>query len=124
MKVTAYRSSQKDFEQFFVTQGELSVCKNVEGLKAAMDIRYYSEEWRLFIDSSMRNLKAVLLHKGKVLPSIPVACAIQKQETYENMKEILRCVNYKIYQWHIYGDFKVTAILMGLQKSYTKFCYF
>jgi hypothetical protein len=84
---------------------------------AAINIRYYSEEWRLFIDSSMRSLKAVLLHKGKVLPSIPVACAVKKQETYENMKEILRCVNYKTYQWHIYGDFKVTAILMGLQNG-------
>lgn len=27
MKVTAFRSRQKDFEQFFITQGELSACK-------------------------------------------------------------------------------------------------
>jgi hypothetical protein len=79
VKVTAFRFRQKDFEQFFRTQGELSACKNVEGLMAAMNIRYNSEEWRLFIDSSMHSLKAVLLHKGNVLPSIPVAYAVHKQ---------------------------------------------
>jgi hypothetical protein len=91
---------------------------------AAMNIRYNPEEWRLFTDSSMNSLKAVLLHKGNVLPSIPVAYAIHKRETYEHMKEILSCVNYKAYQLRICGDLKVIAILMGLQKGYTKFCYF
>jgi hypothetical protein len=32
-------------------------------------------------------------------------------------------VNYKAYQWHICSDLKVIAVLMGLQKDYTKFCY-
>jgi hypothetical protein len=82
--VTAFRSRQKHSEQFFITQGELSACKNVEGLMAAMNIRYNPEEWRLFIDSSMHSLKAALLQKGKVLPSIPVVYAIHKQETYEH----------------------------------------
>jgi hypothetical protein len=45
-------------------------------------------------------------------------------ETYENMKEIVNYMNYKIYQWHIWCDLKVTAIFMGLQKGHTKFCYF
>jgi hypothetical protein len=45
VKVAAYRSHQKDFEQFFITQGELSACKNVEGLVEAMNIRYNLEEW-------------------------------------------------------------------------------
>jgi hypothetical protein len=72
----------------------------------------------------MHSLKAVLLHKGNILPSIPVAYAIHKQETYENVKELLSCMNYKTYQWHSCGDLKVIAILMGLQKGCTKFCYF
>jgi hypothetical protein len=91
---------------------------------AAMNIRYNPEEWRLFIDSSTHSLKAVLLHKDKALSSVPVACAVHKQETQETMEGILSCVNYNIYQSCICGDFKVTAILMGLQKGYTKFCYF
>jgi hypothetical protein len=62
---------------------------------AAMSIRYNLEEWQLFIDSSMHSLKAVLLHKGNVLPSIPVGCAVHKKDTYENSKELPSCVNYQ-----------------------------
>jgi hypothetical protein len=60
----------------------------------------------------MHSLKAVLLLKGKVLPSFPVAYVVQKQEKHENMKEILSCVNYKTCQWRICDDLKVIAILM------------
>jgi hypothetical protein len=74
---------------------------------AAMNMRYNPEEWRLFIDSSTHSLKAVLLYKGKVLPSIPVACAVHKQKTNENMKEILSYVNYKTCQWRICSDLKI-----------------
>jgi hypothetical protein len=63
----------------------------------------------------------LLLHEGNILPSIPVACAIHKKETYENMKEILSCMNYKTYHWYICSNLKV---LMGLQKSYAKFYCF
>jgi hypothetical protein len=47
---------------------------------AAVNITYNPEEWRLFIDSSMQSLRAVLLHKGNVLPSIRVAYSILKKE--------------------------------------------
>jgi hypothetical protein len=45
VKGTAFHSCQKDFEQFFITQGELSVCKNVRILMAAMIMWYHLEEW-------------------------------------------------------------------------------
>jgi hypothetical protein len=79
VKVTAFRSCHKDFEQFFVTQGKLGACKNVQGLMAAINIRYNLEEWRLFKDSPMHSLKAVLLHKGNIVPSTPVAYAVHKK---------------------------------------------
>jgi hypothetical protein len=72
----------------------------------------------------MHSLKLVLLQKGNTLPSIPVACAIHKKETYEDVKEILSCMNYKTHKWHTCGDLKVITILMGLQKGYIKFCCF
>jgi len=40
------------------------------------------------------------------------------------MKEILSCMNYSTYQWHICSNFKVITTLMGLQKTYAKFCCF
>jgi hypothetical protein len=46
----------------------------------------------------MHCLKAVLLDKGNILPSIPAACTIHKKEIYENEKEIPSCVSYKEYQ--------------------------
>jgi hypothetical protein len=45
VKVMAFHSYQKDFEQFFITQGELSAYKNIKGLMTAMNIRYNLEEW-------------------------------------------------------------------------------
>jgi hypothetical protein len=114
----------KDFEQFFITQCELCAHKNIKGVMAAMNIRSNPEEWRLFIDSSMHSLEAVLLHKGSVLPSISVAYAIHTKETYKNMNEILSFVKYRKHHWHICGDLKVIAILMQLEKGYTKFCCF
>jgi hypothetical protein len=77
---------------------------------ATINVRYNLEELQLYIDSSMHCLEAVLLDKGNILPSIPVPRAIYKKETYENEKDILSCVNYKTYQWHISSYLKVTAI--------------
>ena len=82
------------------------------------------EEWRLFIDSSILSLKAVLLHNKNILPSIPVGYAAHMKETYENMKNLLQCINYKQYRWQLCGDFKVIAILLGLQPVYIKYCCF
>ena len=77
------------------------------------------EEWRLFIDSSKLSLKAVLLHNKNMLPSIPVVYAAHMKETYENIKNLLQCINYVQYCWQLCGDFKVIAILLGLQPGYT-----
>jgi hypothetical protein len=46
-------------------------------------------QWRLFIDSSSRSLKAVLLHNGNLYPSIPVAHSVQMKEDYDNVKHLL-----------------------------------
>jgi len=56
-------------------EGTLVACKDVDGLFKALNMSHCTEEWRLFIDSSKVSLKAVLLHNGNVLPSIPVARA-------------------------------------------------
>jgi hypothetical protein len=81
VKVTAFHSCKKDFEQFFLTQGKLSDCKNIKGLMAAMNIRYNPEEQQLFTDSSMHSLKAVLSHKIKVLQSLLPVPSTKKKHT-------------------------------------------
>jgi hypothetical protein len=98
VKVATFCSFLKDFKQFFIPQAQMRDCKNIKGLMAATNIRCDPEEWQLFTAPSMHSLKAVLLHKGNKLFSVPVACAVHKKETYENRKEILSCVNYKTFE--------------------------
>jgi len=90
----------------------------------AMHMRHSPEQWRLFIDASKTILKAVLLHSGRKLPSIRVAYAPSTKETYTTMNNIQVEADYKKYQCEFCGDFKVIAVLLGLQAGYTKYSFF
>jgi len=124
MKVTTFRTSNQDFEQFFKTVGYFTYCKDIDGLMDAMHMRHSPEQWRLFSDASKTSLKAVLLQNGNKLPSIPVACAPSTKEMYTTMNDILFEVAYKKYQREVFGDFKAIAVLLGLQAGYTKYSCF
>ena len=124
VKVTTFRTRSQEFEKFFKTVGFFTYCKDIDGLMDAMQMRHSPEQWRLFIDASKTSLKAVLLHNGNKLPSIPVAYAPSTKETYTTMNNILVEVDYKKYQWEVCADFKVIAVLLGLQAGYTKYCCF
>ena len=89
-----------------------------------MHTRHSTEQWRLVSDASKTSLKAVLLHNGNKLPSIPVAYAPSTRETYITMNNILVEADYKKYQWEACGDFKIIAVLLGLQAGYTKYSSF
>ena len=69
-------------------------CKDVDVLFRALNMGHCSYEWRLFTDSSKVSLKAVLLHNGNVLPSIPVAHAFGIKESNESMKQLLQYIKY------------------------------
>jgi len=81
-------------------------------------------EWRLFIDSSKLSPKAVLLHNGNTLPSIPVGHSVHNKGSYENMNILLEAINYDKFKWQNFGDLKVIALLIGLQQGLTKYCCF
>ena len=95
--------------------------KDVDGFFKAINMSHCSDEWRLFVDSSKVSIKAVLLHNGNVLPSIPVAHAFGIKESYISMKQLLQYLKYDTYKWNICADLKVIAPLLGLQLGYTKF---
>ena len=78
-------------------------------------------DWRLFIDSSKRSLKAVLLHNGNELVSLPVAHSVRMKETYAVMQMLMTAHHYNDHKWLICGDLKMIAILLGLQSGYTKY---
>ncbi|XP_067010050.2 serine-rich adhesin for platelets [Anabrus simplex] len=73
-------------------EDNLVFCSDLERLMAQFHIRYDSSEWKLFIDSSKRSLKAVLLHNGGCYVSIPVAHSMYLLKTYENLELVLKKV--------------------------------
>ena len=81
---------------------------------------YDSSKWQLFIDSSSRSLKAILLHNGNKHPLIPVGYSIQMSESYENVQQLLNRILYDQFNWYICGDFKMLKFLLGSQDGYTK----
>lgn len=123
-KVTYFRKRTADLTHMFTTTGGLCYCNDIPALFTKFGIEHDAHEWRLFIDASKSSIKAVLLHNGNVHPSVPVAYSVTMRETYPNLKEILECIRYAEHKWAICADFKVIAILTGLQSGYTKFCCF
>lgn len=124
VKVTFFRDRQKHLEKYFSVEGDLVFCSDVSGLLSALNINHISDQWRLFIDASKLSLKAVLLHNGNQLPSIPIGYSVHMKESYDSLKLLLESIHYNTYQWKICADFKVIAILTGLQLGYTKHCCF
>jgi len=64
----------------------LVACTAIDGLMQTLNINHNPLDWRLFIDSSQLSLKAVLLHSGNTLPSIPLGHAVHNKKSYKNMK--------------------------------------
>lgn len=125
-KTTVYRNRNDTFKQLFTVNEEktFTYCSDVQKLVETMGIKYKKDDWRLFIDSSKRSLKAVLLHKLNTKPSIPIAYSTDTKETYAKMKHILEKVRYDDHKWRICCDLKVVAMLSGMQGGYTKYMCF
>uniref|UniRef100_UPI00358FD4EB uncharacterized protein n=1 Tax=Myxine glutinosa TaxID=7769 RepID=UPI00358FD4EB len=118
-----YRSRKEEFREYFSSDDEVSLvyCSNITGLIAAMGLAYDPTEWRLFVDSSSRSLKAVLLFNGNKIASVPVGHSVQMTENYSNMEHLLTALKYKDHNWMICGDLKVVSMVLGLQGGYTKY---
>jgi hypothetical protein len=123
-KTSVYRKRHQDFSQFFAMDGVLCYCTNVCGLFEEMGLTHKSDEWCLFIDSSSKILKAVLLHNGNKFPSIPVAHSANLKEEYKNVKILLEKIQYNVHKWDVCGDFKMLGFYLGLQGGYTKYSCF
>ncbi|GFW18158.1 uncharacterized protein TNCV_4006981 [Trichonephila clavipes] len=115
-----YRFREKEFVSFFTQEGDLVFCNNVPAILKMFKIMYKPEEWRLFIDSSKRSLKSVLLHNGNRYASVPVGHSVHLKECYENLEFILNKLSYSDHKWIICSDLNVISMLLGQQSSYTK----
>ena len=122
VRISLYRKRSQNVISFFQMENELCYCCDIDGLFQFFEQEHSSTEWRLFIDASKTSVKAVLLHIGNQLPSVPVVYSMITRETYKNLKDILNAIQYNKHQWMICADLKVVAIPTGLQAGYTKFC--
>ena len=109
--------------QHFNTGDSLCYCNDIED-SANLLQEYFSSDWRLFIDSSKRSLKAVLLHNGIPKKGIPIAHFVYLKETIVKLLEFLDAIKYRTYGWNIRGDLEVIGLLMGLEQGLTKYCCF
>lgn len=121
VKGTYYRNRDKPFRKYFDSDQSLVYCVDVDGLIGELGVEHHPDEWRLFIDSSMTSLKAVLLHNGNELASVPLAHSTKLSENYFNMGYLLRKINYQQHQWKICTDLKVVTLLLGQQSGFTKY---
>ncbi|GFX53684.1 uncharacterized protein TNCV_1596301 [Trichonephila clavipes] len=116
-----YRFREKEFVPFFTQEGDLIFCKNVPAILEMFKIMYEPEKWRLFMDSSKRSLKTILLHNANRFASVPVRLSVHLKECYENHEFILNKLSYSDHKWTICGDLKVIFMLPGQQSGYTHF---
>ena len=64
-------------------------CNDVSGLVKALGREYKAVEWRLFLDSSVRSMKAVPLHIGNKVASVPIAYLVVFKESHLDKKYLL-----------------------------------
>ena len=124
--ITFYRTREEEllvfFSEYSTGNGNFVYCDNVKGLLIHMGVKNYEpDEWRLFIDSSKRSLKCVLLHNGNKYASVPIGHSIHMKEKYEEIKTVIKLIKYNEHNWIICVDLKMVNFLLGQQSGYTKY---
>jgi len=94
VRISVYRKRHEDLVHFFKMEKGFVACTDIHGLMQTLSINHNPLDWRLFIDSSQLSFKAVLLHNGNTLPSIPPGHSMHNKESCENMKILLEAINY------------------------------
>jgi len=92
--ISVYHKRHEDLVHFFKMGSDLVALTDIDGLMQTLNINHNPLDWRLLIDLSKLSLKAVLLHIGNILPSIPVGHSMHNKESYENMKILMDAINY------------------------------
>ena len=123
--ITFYRTREKNLLSYFSRENNLIFCNDVGGLLQKMGLEEYnSQEWRLFIDGSVRSLKCVLLHNGNKYASIPIGHSTSMKDKSDSTKLILEKLVYLEHQWKMCVDLTMVNFLLGQQSDYTKYSCF
>jgi len=107
--ISVYRKRHEDLPHFFKMESGLVACTDIDGLMQTLNINHNPLDWRLYIDSSKLSLKAVPLHSGNTLPSIPVGHSVHNKELYDSMKILMEAINYDKFKWQILPYYEVCS---------------
>ena len=106
-QVTKQRQCHSIFSQHFTLDEKVCYCHDINGLFEEIEFPYDPSDWRLFMDSSTRRLKVMLLHNGNKYRSIHVTHSAHLKEGYGNVKHLLRLVEYEEHDEEVIGNFKM-----------------
>ena len=94
-KVSFYRKKDEHFLPYFKEEKQLVYCDNVPGLLGELGIPSYNpEEWRLFLASSKRSFKCVLLHNGNWYGAVAVGHSTVLKEQQNDIKTVKDLLKY------------------------------
>ena len=86
-----------------------------------MGVTYMPGHQRLFIDSSKRSLKCVILHNGNVYGTFPIGHSIELKENHCSVNLVVGSLQYENHNWKTCVDLKMVNFLLGQQSGYTKY---
>ena len=110
-RVTFYRNREEKFSNFYNDGEENMVYTNkITEILTELSIPIDHSQWRLFIDSSVLSLKAVLLHNGNFFRPIPLAYITNTKESYDSISKVLTSINYNNFKWKICGTLKLLLL--------------
>ena len=101
------RHRNDEMKQFFVEQTDSCYCSDISGLIKLIHNSYERNDWVLFIDGSLKSVKAVLLHIQNEKNPIPIFYGRNLKESYDIVKHIVESIKYNEEKWKICCDFKV-----------------
>lgn len=116
-KIPVYRNREQGVRKFFIQdeKSDLVDCENVTGLIDSLKPGVYNpEEWFLFIDCSIRSLKALLRHNTNILAPISIAHYTAFKESYDHSD----------HNWLLCGDLKIMGVVLGMQSRKIKYLCF
>ena len=98
-KISFYRETDKELRRYFSEENGITLCSDIKNLLIKMGWKQYEpNDWRLFIDSSKRSLKCILLHNGNKYAGVPIAHSTKLKEEYYIISLVLnkiKCNDHK-----------------------------
>lgn len=119
-----FRHRERDFLPYFLEEGDLVYCSDIPRLMSRFNVKYEVSDWSLFINSSKRILKAMLLHNYNKYISVTVERSVHLEEQYKNLAFIHSKQKYSDNGWAVCSDLKVMSMVLRQQGGCTKYLRF